>query len=171
MTDIAKPVSDKEARDKVWEMIKDIRIALMVTQDENGRLYGRPMAAHQEKFDNTLWFFTDKNSPKMQEIAKNPHVLLSYSDPSAQNYVSINGTARIVNDEVLIREYWSEHLRTWFPKGKGDPNIGLICVTPEQAEYWDSPSSTFLYAYGYAKAVLTGERPEGGENEKVNLQR
>jgi len=162
--------NDKDARDKVWGMIKDIRIALMVTQDQTGRLYARPMAAHQERFEEELWFYTDINSPKISEIKDNHHVLLSYSDPSSQNYVSINGKAQIVRDRGKIREFWSEHLRTWFPKGVDDPNIALICVKVEEAEYWDSPSSTFLYAYGYIKARVTGERPEGGENEKVEFK-
>ena len=161
--------TNSEAQEKVWEMIKDIRICLMVTQDQNGKLYARPMAAHQENFKGELWFFTEKNSPKLQEIVHQSHVLLSYSEPDDQNYVSINGTARIVNDQSKINEYWSEYLRTWFPKGKEDPNIALICVDVKEAEYWDAPSSTFVYLYGYAKAVLTGEQPNPGENKKVSF--
>lgn len=161
--------TDQESHNKIWDMIKDIRIALMVTQDQTGRMYARPMAAHQEKFDEELWFYTEANSPKIAEIEGNHHVLLSYSEPSDQNYVSINGTAKIVRDKAKIKEYWSEPLRTWFPKGVDDPNIALICVKLEQAEYWDSPSSTFIHAYGYVKARLTGEQPDAGENEKVKF--
>jgi general stress protein 26 len=164
---IEKAQNDNEAREKVWEMIKDIKIAQMVTKDETGRLYARPMAAHQDKFHGELWFFTEANSPKLADIARDANVLLSYSQPDDQNYVSINGTAQIVTDRDTIHELWSEGLRTWFPKGKDDPNIALLCVTVQEAEYWDAPNSKFLYAYGYAKALLTGKQPDAGDNRKV----
>lgn len=169
MNAASKFQSDFEAREKVFNMIKDIRIALLVTQDQSGHLFARPMAAQKQDKNGDLWFFTEKNSPKIIEIEYNPDVLLSYSNPDDQNYVSISGTARIVHDKAKIDELWSEMLATWFPKGKDDPNIALICVTPESAEYWDAPSSTFLHAYGYVKAKLTGERPQGGENQKVKF--
>jgi general stress protein 26 len=168
---VAQPAYKKnqDAHDKVWEMIKDMRIAQMVTQDEAGRLYARPMGAYQDKFHGELWFFTSKDSPKVAEIERNAHVLLCYANPEKNNYVSINGTARLVRDTAKQKELWHEFMRTWFPKGHDDPDIVLICVDVEEAEYWDSPSSTFVHAYGYVKAVLTGARPQGGENEKVSF--
>jgi general stress protein 26 len=66
---------------------------------------------------------------------------------------------------------WTEGARVWFPKGAEDPDMGLIAVTMTGAEYWDAPNSTMLHAYGYLKAVTTGQQPEGGENAKVNFGR
>lgn len=163
------PVSPDEAREKVWELIKDIRICQLVTQDESGRLYARPMSAMEHDNEGNLWFFTALDSPKAREIQSNPSVLLSYSDADKNNYVSISGNAAIVRDRAKIDELWSEFVRTWFPEGKDDPNLCLIKVEPDTAEYWDSPSSAFVLAYGYAKTRLTGNPPRMGENEKVRL--
>ncbi len=161
--------TESEAREKVWELIKDIRYAQLVTHGVDGSLHARPMAAVERTEDDRLWFFTSATSPKIAEIAKDPRVLLSYSEPDKNNYVSISGTAEAVRDHALIQRLWKEPLRTWFPKGADDPNIALICVHAESAEYWDSPSSAFVYAYGYVKARLTGEASKGGENETVRL--
>jgi hypothetical protein len=60
-------------------------------------------------------------------------------------------------------------MRAWFPKGTDDPQIALIRVHPAKGEYWDSPSSTLVHLYGYAKAVVTGESPKPGDQAKVNL--
>lgn len=57
----------------------------------------------------------------------------------------------------------------WFPDGPDDSAIALIEVRVETAEYWDSPSSAMVYAYGYAKARLTGTPPDLGENETVRF--
>lgn len=162
-------LASADAREKVWDMIKDIHIALMVTQDQSGKLFARPMGAQEKDANGQLWFFTEKNSPKVEEISGNPNVLLSYSEPDKQNYVSITGTAQIVTDQAKINELWTEAMTTWFPKGKDDPNIALIRVQPESAEYWDVPSSAFIHAYGYVKAKLTGEQPNPGDIGKVRL--
>jgi len=164
--------TDQAARDKVWEMIGDVAVAIMVTVDEQGRLRGRPMRAVKLKeFDGTLWFFTSQPSPKTDEIGHDGRVLLAYSDPSSQDYVSVSGEAAVIRDPAKQKELWSEPLRTWFPGGPEDPKAALLKVTVEGAEYWDSPSSTLIHAYGYVKARLTGEPPQAGENDKVAFKR
>ena len=161
--------SDAEAREKVWDMIKEVRVATLVTQSPQG-LRARPMvAAKRETFQNELWFFTPADSDKVQEIQANEQVCLSYSEPSDQNYVSISGTADISHDRKLIHELWSEPMRTWFPQGPDDSNIALIRVSADAAEYWDAPSSAFVYAYGYVKARLTGKSPNPGEHANVAM--
>jgi general stress protein 26 len=157
-----------EDRQKVWELIQGIHIAMLVTQDETHKLLARPMAAANRDFnDGTLWFFAREGSPKLDELAESRNVLLAYAHPGKQDYVSLAGKARVMRDQKKVRELWSEAARVWFPKGPEEGDIVLIAVDVETAEYWDSPSATALYAYGYAKAALTGEPPNMGENRKV----
>ena len=163
------PSTDHEDRMKVWEMIKDVRICVMVTTDDDGALRSRPMAAQQTEFDGELWFYTGVDSGKIDQIESNPNVLLGYSSPADNEYVSVNGTAEIVRDRAKIKELWSEMLRVWFPKGADDPDIALIKVKVSGAEFWDAPSSTMLHAYGYVKARLTGKPPSGGEHKIVSF--
>jgi general stress protein 26 len=164
--------TDQAARNKVWEMIRDVQVAMMVTLDENGRMRGRPMRAVATKdFSGTLWFFTSQPSPKTEEIQHDQRVLLAYADPGSQNYVAVSGTAQVVRDPQKQKEMWSEPLRTWFPAGAEDPKAALLRVEVEGAEFWDSPSSTFVHAYGYVKARLTGEPPQAGENDKVAFRK
>ena len=160
---------DKAGRDKVWSLIKDIRITQMVTQNAEGGLFARPMSAVECDENGDLWFFTALDSTKVAEIDYNPHVLLSYSNPDDNNYVSISGTAEIVRDHGKIQELWAEPVRIWFPEGPEDPNLALICVHADSAEYWDAPSRSFVYAYGYVRQRLTGKAPKTGEHGKVDL--
>ena len=166
MTDISESYNDRQ---KVWELIKEVRIALLVTSADQG-LRGRPMAAMNKDFDGELWFASRRDAPKLDEIKDDAHVLLAYSEPKDQNYVSVAGNARVVQDVAKVKELWSEPMRVWFPKGPEDPDIALIRVTVTSAEYWDSPSSAWVFAFGYAKARLTGEPPRDvGENKVVNF--
>jgi general stress protein 26 len=156
---------------KLYEMIRDIKIAMMTTIDTDGMLHSRPMYNQDADEHGDLWFFTQIQSPKITEISRDNEVNLAYSDPDKQHYVSVFGTAEIVRDKAKIEEKWSEGLRSWFPNGTDDPQIALIRVHPVKGEYWDSPNSTVLHLYGYAKAVLTGKSPtEMTEQEKVDLK-
>ena len=154
---------------KLYELIKDMRIAMMTTVDTDGTLHSRPMYSHKADEHGDLWFFTKIQSPKITEISRDGEVNLAYSDPDKQHYVSVSGKAEIVRDRAKIDAMWSEPLRTWFPDGKDDPSIALIRVHPARGEYWDSPSSTVLYLYGYVKAAVTGETPKP-KQEKVDLR-
>lgn len=157
-----------EQTQKLWSMIKGVGIAMLVTEDGD-HLRGRPMAASQSEFDGTLWFFTRASSHKVSEVEHDTRVCATYAEPSKQDYVSLSGRARLVRDKAAIKAHWSEGVRTWFPKGQDDPDIALLEVRVEAAEYWDAPNRAMVHAYGYVKAVVTGTPPKPGGNEKVRL--
>jgi len=155
---------------KLYELIKDVKIAMLTTVDTDGTLHSRPMWNQDADDSGDLWFFTQISSPKVTEISRDNQVNLGFSHPGKQDYVSVAGKAEIVRDKAKIDEKWSESLKAWFPKGKDDPEVALLRVHPIKGEYWDSPSSTVLHLYGYAKAALTGESPgELTDHKKVDL--
>ena len=160
--------NDQAAERKVFELVRDIQVAQMVTVD-NGKLRSRPMVARPDQAQDELWFFTSAASGKIRDLEANQEVLIAYSDPSRQNYVSIEGEGEVVRDPQKVKELWSEPVRVWFPKGPTDPDIALVRVKMREATYWDAPSSAFVYAYGYAKAMATGERPHPGDVGHVEI--
>jgi len=143
---------------KVAELIKDINVAMMTTEAEDGLLHSRPMATQKTEFDGTLWFFTGLSTGKISEIGWNPEVNLSYSDGGANKYVSVSGTAEIVDDRAKKEELWSDIYKAWFPQGLDDPDLCLMKVEVTFAEYWDVPSGKMVQAFGFLKALATGER-------------
>jgi general stress protein 26 len=162
--------SHQESVEKLGKLIKDIKFAMMTTIDA-GRLRSRPMVNQQAEFDGDLWFFTQLGSPKVAEIQRDSRVNIAFAKPEDQEYVSVSGTAEVVRDREKAKELWNPFLKAWFPKGLEDPDLALLRVRVEEAEYWDSPSSAMVQLFGAAKAALTGKRSEGSptENEKVTL--
>jgi general stress protein 26 len=160
----------EEGLQKVREMVKDIDFCMLTTIDEEGDLHSRPMSANGEIDPNgDLWFFTGVSSHKVSEVASSPKVNVSFADPKNQQYVSLTGVAKIVRDRKKIEELWKPEFRMWFPKGKDDPEIALLRISLEKAEYWDSPSSTIGFALSFVSALVTGEQPDFGENKKLDL--
>ena len=166
MSDVTTP--DEKVK-KLVEMIQGIRIAMLTTAMADGTLRSRPMATQQSEFDGDLWFFTGAGSPKAHEIEEDAHVNVSYADADSQRYVSVSGRARVVRDRQKAEELWNPAYKAWFPGGLDDPNLALLKVEVDGAEYWDSPSGAVVHLIGVAKALATGERYQPGENEKLDL--
>lgn len=161
-----------DAIKKLADLVGDIRFCMLTTMDPDGRPWSRPMATQQMEFDGTLWFFTGADSEKVAHLQANPATGAAFARPDENEYVTMAGSGAVVDDRAKVKELWAEPLRTWFPEGPDDPNLRLIRVDVDRAEYWDSPSSFVVYALGYAKARLTGEPPGprlAGDNEKVSL--
>lgn len=158
----------QESIKKLNDLIEGIDFAMLTTID-GGVLRSRPMSTQEFEFNGGLWFFTSSKTHKIEEIEKDNRVNVSYAAPDDNTYVSVSGTAEVVKDQAKIDELWSDILKAWFPEGKDSPDLVLLKVVVEQAEYWDSPSSTIVQIAGFLKAIATGESADGGENEKINL--
>jgi general stress protein 26 len=164
--------TDRQAQtQKLWSLIKDIRIGMLTTADDDGTLRSRPMGNLDYEFSGDLWFFTYGGSPKAQDVEQERQVNVAYSNPDDNVWVSVSGTATVVRERERMEELWSPILKTWFPKGLDEPDIALLRISVTKAEYWDAPSSTLIHLYGFVKSQLTGRPPEGGENEKLDLER
>lgn len=161
-------MTNDNARDaeRAWELMKKIGFAMLVTHDGD-KLRARPMSAHLERENNAIYFLTDARRHKDDEIARNPGINLSFADASAQKYVSLTGTAVVSNDRAKIKELFSTPAKAWWDSAE-DPNIRVLKITPDDAEYWDSPGNVVSYVK-MAAAAVTGTRPDLGENRKVSL--
>lgn len=158
-----------EAVQKLAQLIGGMHTAMLTTQGEGGKLESRPMAVQSAEFDGTLYFLTKRSSGKVQQVEEYPQVNVAFADPGKNNYVSIAGKAKAYHDQATIDRLWSPLNKAWFPDGKDDPTIEVLEIDAESAEYWDSPSSTFVQLFGFVKATLTGTPANGGENERVKL--
>ncbi|QNK80305.1 pyridoxamine 5'-phosphate oxidase family protein [Nakamurella sp. PAMC28650] len=152
---------------KVASLAKDIRITMLTTIDEEGHFISRPMAQQEVEFDGTLWFFAERASRKVGHIIANPRVGVTMT--SADTWISIFGTAEIIEDSAKAHELWNPWVEAWLPQGPDDPGVVLIEVTGIGAEYWDTPGGRIASAISFVKSKVTGQRYDGGENEKVEL--
>ena len=163
-------VEDPRAADvkKLGELIKGIHIGMLTTADDDGTLHSRPMATQRTEFDGDLWFFTGAHSGKIHEIERDRHVNISYAALDDNRYVSVSGIAQIVRDREKARELWNPLYKAWFPEGLDDPNLRLLRVRVERAEYWESPSSAVVQLAGFVKAMATGTAyDDAGEHQKI----
>jgi general stress protein 26 len=152
--------------DRVWELMRKIGFAMLVTRDGD-KLRARPMSAYLVRDENVIYFLTDARRHMDEEIARNPQVNLSFANAGSQKYVSISGSAVISNDRAKIKQLFSTPAKAWWDSAD-DPNIRVLKITPEDAEFWDSPGTLTSYVKMTA-AAFTGARPDLGDHHKVAL--
>lgn len=161
MTHPPETLSHAEQLKKLADLIKDIRVALFTTFDaKTGKPHARPMYTQKldaDTFTGTLWFLSDLHSGKVDELNANPAVLLSYADPGKNRFVVVTGTGDAERNPEKAKELWNVHAKGWWPGGPDDPDLGIIRVDVQSAEYWDGPSQ-LSYLFSLVKAVATGDR-------------
>ena len=165
---MAREMSSDNAHnvDRAWELMKKIGFAMLVTRDGD-KLRSRPMSAYPEREENAVYFLTDARHHRDDEVARDASVNLSFADTGSQKYISVTGSATLSNDRSKIKELFSTAAKAWW-NSADDPNIRVLKVTPDDAEFWDTPGSVISYAK-MAAAAVTGTRPKIGDNRKVEM--
>jgi general stress protein 26 len=160
------------ARERLWELIKDIRFSMFTARHADGHLHSRPMTTQNKGVDedSSLWFFMSRRSDPVSDIAKDPAVNISYADVGADSYVSVSGHAAVVDDLAKKQQLWSKMAEAWFPGGATDPDLALVQVKISHAAYWDVKESKLVQLFKMAKAAVTGNPPTGmGEHAEVRM--
>jgi len=142
---------------------------MMTTQTSDGTAHTRPMMVHEVDNEGWLWFLTDRHSRKAWELIHNPQVTIAFQSSNGDRYVSVEGTAVVVRDDVKLEKMWKPSYRAWFPRGKQDGELALVAVRVARAEYWLVPQRRLARVAYAAKSMLTGRRHEAGHHGVLDL--
>ena len=169
MTD--KPLNKK--LDELYKLVEGIEIAMMTTRRADGSLVSRPMATQERQPGTDLWFVTDVESDKIEEIDRDPQISLAYF--KNWEWVSVSGTATISTDRDMIRELYKPDWKAWFGDeggerdgGPDDPRFALILVDATSAVYGKRNKAMPLALFEVVKGMITGDEPDVQDVEKLN---
>lgn len=172
---MAKGTQEKRL-DELYELIAEIETAMFTTRRSDGRLVSRPMATQKREPIADLWFVTDIESHKLDELDHDPNVNLAYFDTERWEWVSVSGTASVSTDRTRIRSLYQPNWKAWFGKvdevrdgGPDDPRLALILVDADSVVYMKREKPTPLVLFEVAKGLLTDTRPDVGEVKRVNM--
>ena len=157
-----------QGQDKLSELIKDIKFAMFTTHKIQGHLHSRPMTTQNKTItDDSLWFFMSRSGDPVSEFQGDDQVNVSYANPSSDTYVSVTGTAHVVDDPARKQALWNKAAQAWFKGGVDDPDLALVRVQIEHADYWDVKENKLVQLYKMAEAAMTGKQPELGEHGHI----
>lgn len=152
--------------EKLNDLLKGFRFAMLTSRTPDGAFTAHPLTVQESEFDGDLWFIIGRNSSTVQNLAHDDRVGVSFSSNGA--WLSLAGTASVVDDTAKLRELWTPAVDAWFPDGPEDPEVTLLKVTASSGEYWDSPGGKVATLVALVKNKVTGETYEG-ENETFRL--
>jgi general stress protein 26 len=163
-------LSGETALTKVRQLLKHFRSTMMVTT-VNGKPHARPMGLHgkAEEFNGELWFYTDRECRKVEEIESEPSISLIFQSDSDSAYMHLYGRASVIDDLGKKKELYTPLLKTWFPEGLDDPRMTMIRFDADRGDFWDSPGGMLQVMAAFTKSIVTGTRGQGGEMGDVRL--
>lgn len=161
--------SREETIREMAAVMKDVKFAMLTVGTGEGHLKAHPMTTQQTEFDGDVWFIGGRDTEQVQCMAARPEVNVSYADHAKGAYVSIGGTAQLVEDRAKLEQLWSDAYKAYFPGGIDDPSVQLIKIEARGGEYWGSDGK-LKNMFAQAKAALTGKPASDlGTNETVEF--
>lgn len=152
----------------LWGLIKDIKFGMLTHRHRDGSLQGHPLTTQNKSLDegSALYFFISEKSEMAARLREDSNVNVAYADTDADSYVSIAGTAHLSSDRSRLEQLWSPLAKAWFPGGANDPDLLLLEVRINHAEYWNVKDSKVTQLFKMAKAAVSGGLPNGMHEHK-----
>ena len=128
------------SRHAMWNDIKDCKFAMFTTRHANGHLHSRPMTMQNTTLDadDSLWFFMSRMSDPVAELAAEPSVNVAYSPPGDSRWISVTGTALLVESGDKAKSLWSRSADAWFSGGPTDPDLAVVQVRIVHVNEWEA---------------------------------
>ncbi len=118
---------------KLHENLKQFENAMLTTQLPSGQLHARPMVIAHTDDELDVWFLSDAETGKIDEIESNPQVAVVMQKDGA--FFSLSGTAELIDDKAKVRQLWTPKLEKWF---SDDADLCAVKVNVSEARFWDS---------------------------------
>ena len=135
------------------ELIQGIELAILTTARPDSSLHSCPMAAQPVDANGAFWFLTGDNTEKVEAVRTAPRVSLFFAEPVANRFVSVSGFCELIRDRNMAKQVWRSDYKSWFPGGPEDPNLVLMKVVVEEADYWDAARSRMVSLTGFSRAA------------------
>jgi uncharacterized pyridoxamine 5'-phosphate oxidase family protein len=118
-------------RDEAIQFIERAHFGYVATHDLDSGVSVRPVAI-DTIYGRDLFFFTFATTPKVRQIAANPHVSVVWADVSALTQVRVKGTAYVEEDPAVITRFKDDNpmVDTMLPPGTEGLFV-LFRVQPE----------------------------------------
>jgi general stress protein 26 len=136
------------------ELISGIDVATLTTVRPDSTLHSCPMITGAADEGGAFWYITSSDTEKVEAVRTIQRVNLAFSDAPAQRYISVSGFCELVRNQATLKQLWKPEYESWFPAGLKDPDLILMRIVVQQAEYWDSAQARMVPLLGFSEAAI-----------------
>lgn len=121
------------------EAFKKAKVVFMTTfKGEEERT--RQMTNYNDNLNGIIWFPTEKDTKKVDDIKANKKVLITFPAGKRGEYFEVTGDASFASDKEVLEKwewwwlYWhpAQKDRFWFPREKDERRV-IINIEPKVA--------------------------------------
>lgn len=164
-----KNVFGKEAVEKFKQLAESIDCCMFCTNLNNQPIATSPMSVQEVDELGNVWFLAHRMGEKGTNIKLDKSVQLFFGHPKDYTFMSVYGKADLVDDQARIDKYWNKMMEGWFEKGRQDPAITLIKVTPEEIRYWETKDNKIVTFAKVLWTAVTGNKTDIGHEGKIDV--
>ena len=159
----------------LYALIDGIEIAMFTTRRSDGALVSRPMATQDREPGTDLWFVTDIESDKIDDLIADPNVNVSYYNVKSWEWVSVSGVVTVSQDREMIQRLYKPDWKAWFGDeggnrdgGPNDPRFALLLVDARSVVYGKRNKPKPLALFEVVKGMVTGQAPDVADVREVS---
>ena len=159
-----------EVRTRLYKEVEEARFGMLgvVTGGPNQHHFN-PMACYPEPETGKIWFFTKKNTDLVKDAGQGGASAMFLVVSKDQEFQAcIGGQLREQFDRDELEKFWNPHIAAWYPDGKDDPELTMLCFDARDADVWISKGGPIRYNYEVAKANVSHSVPD--VTGKANVQ-
>jgi general stress protein 26 len=162
-------IHDKAAVEKkLWAEIEDTRFGMLAPVGPISDHF-QPMTAFAEPESGKLWFFTRTDSDIAISADAGCEAMFVFMAKDRSLQASVRGELRTTFDALHRDKFWNPVVSAWYPKGKDDSHLTMLCLDCEDAQVWISEVGSVKFGWEIAKANLTGREPDVGGKVSLRL--
>ncbi|HYE41782.1 MAG TPA: pyridoxamine 5'-phosphate oxidase family protein [Caulobacteraceae bacterium] len=162
-------ITPAEAEERLWKALEDTRTGMLGLVGGEPQHF-QPMTGFEEPEANRVWFFTRDDTDLARSISSGQSAMYTVVTKDTKVYACLMGELSVRNDRERIDKYWNPVVAAWYPEGKDDPHLTLLCFDLEDARLWLNDKGPVMFMYEVAKANLTKSFPDSGERADVTFQ-
>jgi general stress protein 26 len=156
-----------EIENRLWDEIEDAHVGMLGVM-QGGPRHFQPMTPFCEREAGRIWFFVNHRAEIVRTLGEGREAMFVVQR-DGKFQACVGGQLVEDPDRAHIDRFWNSATAAYFPEGKSDPDLTLLCFDCVDAELWISEGGPLRFAWEVAKANLTHHRPDMGGKTSLSL--
>ena len=149
---------------RLWDDVERHQVGMLGLV---GNADHQPMTAFVEREHEQIWFFTRADTDLARQIGEGREGMFVFQHKELQ--ACILGELTLRHDEARIGKYWNAVVAAWYPQGKDDPRLTMLCLDCRDANVWLSQAGPVKFAWEIAVANATKHEPHLGGRANLHF--
>lgn len=163
--------SETELSEQLWDRLDDTRFGMLVVRGSGQ--HPQPMTHFADPERGAVWFISNSDTDLVAAVGEGAEANFIYVSEGGDYQASILGPIEVSEDEAKLDDLWSVPVAAWFEKGREDPKITLLKLTPREAAIWTSHGSPILVGLKMLGAAMQDgvSSPDVGTHHVLQFDR